>query len=168
MAKRKELNGANLIVRDSDKRILVHRELTRKKFWMLPGGGVERGESPRHAAQSETEEETGIETDEATYRFIGFFIQKPSGTVFLYETNRYSGELITEPNEESSEACFLSLEEIVRQQEEFRTSSLRMILRYLRCVNGVDDIPYEGRLSDPVEFPANLQIAEFSSLVLRV
>ncbi len=168
MERKRELNGANLIVEDGQGRILVHKERTRKNLWMLPGGGVERGEMPEHAAQSETEEETGIITDAATYRDVGWFVQKPSGVVFLFATNRYEGELITEPNDESEDACFLSLNEIVRRQEEFRTSTLRMILRWQRCLHGIDKMPYHGRLSDVVDYPANLDLAQYKSSVLRV
>jgi 8-oxo-dGTP pyrophosphatase MutT (NUDIX family) len=154
-------NGSNLIVVQEDGSILVERERTRLQQWMLPGGGIDRGESPRHAAQAETEEETGIITDEATYRLIGFFIQKPKGVVFLYETTVFSGSLITEPNEEVSEARFMGLREIIERKAEFRTAYLRMILRYIRCKYRVDPIPYEGRLSDIVEFSRNLLELEY-------
>ena len=72
-------NGANLIVLDSEKKILVVRELTRKRLMMLPGGEIERGESPRHAAQEETEEETGLITDGADFRLIGFLFKGQRG-----------------------------------------------------------------------------------------
>jgi len=161
-------NGANLIVLDSAARILVVRERTRKELWMLPGGGVDRGESPRHAAQSETEEEAGIVTDEADFRLIGFFVQKPRGVVFLYETRRFSGEIIVQPNEEVAEVRFMSLEEIMERAEEFRTAYLRMILHYKRCELGIETTPYEGRLSDKVEFPRHLDGAKFKDIVLSV
>lgn len=160
-------NGANLIVLDSESRIAVVRERTRKQLLMLPGGEVERGESPRHAAQEETEEETGLVTDESDFLLIGLFVQRPKGMVVLYETRKFSGKLITEPTEDTSEAFFISFEDVLRRAEEFRTAYLRMILRYMRCVSGIDTIPYEGRLSDVVECPRNLGL-QFSDLVLRV
>lgn len=148
-------NGANLIVVNENEEILVVREKTRKQLLMLPGGTIERGESPGHAAQSETEEESGIITDPEKYRLIGFFVQRPKGVVFLYETTHWSGEINTENSDDTSEAFWISFEDIVRRQEEFRTGYLRMILRYRRCIMGVDRIPYEGRLSDPVEILRN-------------
>lgn len=163
-------NGANLIVLDDRERILVVREKTRKLMWMLPGGTVERGESPRHAAQEETEEETGVVTDETDFRLVGFFIQRPKGVVFLYETRRFSGEITVPPDsEEASEARFMSFEEIVEIGESgFRTAYLRMILRYKRCLLNIDRMPYEGRLSDPVEFPKNLDGDAYANVVISV
>lgn len=160
-------NGANLIVKDDANRILVVREKSRKQLLMLPGGTVERGESPAHAAQSETEEESGIITDPADYLLIAYFVQRPKGVVFLYETSRWHGEVSTEHSDDTSEAFFLSIEEIIERQEEFRTGYLRMILRYYRCKMGIDKTPYEGRLSDVVEFPRNPR-ASFSDVVLSV
>lgn len=161
-------NGSNLIVLDEQERILVVREKTRKRLWMLPGGGIDRGESPRHASQSETEEEAGLITDESNFRLIGHFVQRPKGVVFLYETRQYSGELSLTENDEVSETRFMSFEEIIERQEEFRTGYLRMILRYKRCILGIDKIPYEGRLSDPVEFPKNLDGGNYRDIVLLV
>jgi 8-oxo-dGTP diphosphatase len=165
-------NGANLVVMDEKERILVVREKTVRsesniRRWMLPGGGVERGETPRHAAQSETEEETGILTDEADFRLIAFFAQRPKGAVFLYETERFSGEIRIQESE-VSEARFMSLQEIIEQQSGFGTGYLRMILRYFRCKYGIDPVPFEGRLSDPVEFPRNLKGGHYQEIVLKV
>jgi 8-oxo-dGTP pyrophosphatase MutT (NUDIX family) len=161
-------NGSNLIVVDDQNRILVVRERTRKQLLMLPGGEIERGESPRHAAQEETFEETGLITDEADFRMIGVFVQRPKGVVFLYETFRFTGTLITEPTEDTAEAFWMSQSDIIQRADEFRTAYLRMIIRYLRCVGGIDSIPFEGRLSDTVEYPKGLDGRSFTDLVLRV
>mgnify|MGYP001599185634 CR=1 FL=1 len=170
MEERDLKNGANLIVLDDKGRILVVREKTRLERWLLPGGEVERGESPRHAAQSETEEETGIVTDEAEFALVGIFVQRPKGVVFLYETGKFKGEIFVSPeNMEASEARFMSFEEIFEIGEEgFRTAYLRMILRWRRCRLGIDPTPYEGRLSDKVEFPKHLDGGSFRDAVLVV
>lgn len=164
-------NGANLIVLDEHKRILVVREKTRKQKWMLPGGEVERGESFRHAAQSETEEETGIVTDENEFLLVAIFVQRPKGAVFLYETRRFKGEIIvSEESTEASDVRFMSFEEILKMAEadEFRTGYLRMILQWKRCQLGIDKMPYEGRLSDQVEFPRHLDGSAYADIVLTV
>jgi ADP-ribose pyrophosphatase YjhB (NUDIX family) len=146
-------NGANLIVLDEEERILVVREKTREQKWMLPGGRVDRGEAPRHAAQSETEEETGIITDEADFRLFAILVQRPKGVVFVYETTRYTGDIVVEEdNPESAEACFMSFSEIVSRRREFLLGYFRMILLHQRYKLGEfrNCIPYEGRLSDEV------------------
>lgn len=53
--------GAHVLVADADGRILVVRTTYLGPGWMLPGGRVERSETPHHAAVRETREETGIE-----------------------------------------------------------------------------------------------------------
>ena len=162
-------NGANLIVLDEYERILVVKEKTRKHKWMLPGGEVERGESPRHAAQSETEEETGVVTDEADFLLVGIFVQRPKGLVCLYETRRVkSGIQIPSESTEAEEARYMTFEEILEMGEgAFRTAYLRMILRWKRCQLGIDTIPYEGRLSDKVEFPRHFK-GNYSDVILTV
>lgn len=52
--------GAHLLVTDDEGRILVVRTTYLGPGWMLPGGRVERGETPHGAAVRETREETGI------------------------------------------------------------------------------------------------------------
>jgi ADP-ribose pyrophosphatase YjhB (NUDIX family) len=52
--------GANLLVHDADGRILVVRPIYLPGEWMLPGGRIERDETPHDAAERETREETGI------------------------------------------------------------------------------------------------------------
>lgn len=41
--------------------LLIHR--TDNKYWSIPGGGMEPGESVREAARREVKEETGIDCD---------------------------------------------------------------------------------------------------------
>ncbi len=52
--------GANLLIHDAAGRILVVRPVYLPGEWTLPGGHVERDETPHRAAERETREETGI------------------------------------------------------------------------------------------------------------
>ena len=54
-------------------RILVHRRPSRQLLgglWELPGGKIEAGESPRHAAVREFAEETGLHPPSLTFRGV--------------------------------------------------------------------------------------------------
>lgn len=52
--------GAHLLVTDAEGRILVVRTTYLGAGWTLPGGHVERSETPHAAAERETLEETGL------------------------------------------------------------------------------------------------------------
>lgn len=163
-------NGSFLIITDGggDEVVLVKRK--DGALWELPGGGIDRGELPRHAAQSEAEEESGAVTDEETYQLIAIFAQRPYGVAFLYETKKYKGSIgVSRDNTEVSEARIFPFKEILAMGEAgVRTAALRMILRWKRCKLKMDSIPYEGRLSEPVELPRDLNDHLYSELVLRV
>lgn len=53
--------GAHVYVADADGRVLVVRTTYLGPGWMLPGGRLERGETPHDGAARETLEETGLE-----------------------------------------------------------------------------------------------------------
>ena len=160
-------NGANIIIVNQADEILVVQQNYGNKQWMLPGGTIERGESPRHAAQEEAEEETGIIVDENQMRLIAVLVQRPNGLVCLYETREYQGELVTEPTKEILAVSFMSFQEIVDRGEEFGLGYRRMIIRYKRCLHGLSSIPSEARLSDRVEYPAGLDV-KFAGIILQV
>ena len=49
-----------LLSKEKDRVLLVRHQKSRKTYWLLPGGGVEFGESLRQAAARELLEETGL------------------------------------------------------------------------------------------------------------
>lgn len=57
-------DGASIAVLAQNKVLLVRRKRAPLAgLWSLPGGKIERGESPREAARRELLEETGMEAD---------------------------------------------------------------------------------------------------------
>ena len=84
--------GVRVIVMDDDNRILmVKHEHPERTVWMVPGGGIEEGESSAQAAVREVREETGLqvettgliwhveEVSERGQRFVNFFRAKVTG-----------------------------------------------------------------------------------------
>ena len=53
------LTGCRIVARDDEGRVLLVRHSYGTRRWMLPGGGVGRGEDPIAAALRELREETG-------------------------------------------------------------------------------------------------------------
>jgi ADP-ribose pyrophosphatase YjhB (NUDIX family) len=54
--------AVSVVIPDGQDRILLIRR-TDNKYWSIPGGGIEPGESVREAARREVEEETGIDCE---------------------------------------------------------------------------------------------------------
>lgn len=66
---------ARAVVFDHTNRVLLVRGVGRNsgRQWYFPGGAVERGESPAHAALREVIEETSVVCDPATVVDLGMF-----------------------------------------------------------------------------------------------
>ena len=84
--------GVRVIVLDEENRILmVKHDHPERTVWMVPGGGIEEGESSAQAAVREVLEETGLEVaisgliwhveevSERGQRFVNFFRAKVTG-----------------------------------------------------------------------------------------
>ncbi len=56
-----DIRGVRVIVLNKQHQILLVRHTYAPFIWMLPGGGIEKGESSLHAAVREVYEECGIE-----------------------------------------------------------------------------------------------------------
>ena len=57
---RVQLTGSRVLAFDENGRLLLIRHSYGSGSWMLPGGGIARGEDPLAAAQRELAEETGL------------------------------------------------------------------------------------------------------------
>jgi 8-oxo-dGTP diphosphatase len=49
------------ILVDDGKLLTIKRNKTSQEYWVLPGGGIEKGETPEQALVREVKEETGID-----------------------------------------------------------------------------------------------------------
>jgi 8-oxo-dGTP diphosphatase len=83
--------GAHVLVRDDHGRILVVRTTYLGPGWMLPGGRVERTETPHAAARRETREETGIEV--RVDRLVLVDAHRRQNVSFIYAATAVGGEL---------------------------------------------------------------------------
>lgn len=86
--------GVRVIVQNNnDEILLVKQEHPERSVWMVPGGGIEDGESSIEAAIREVKEETGLdieiermlwfveETGERGQRFVNFFLAKATEAI---------------------------------------------------------------------------------------
>ena len=81
------IGGVRVVILDNRNRMLmVKQEHEDREIWMVPGGGIEEGESSADAAVREIKEETGLdievgkliwhveEVSERGQRFVNFFM----------------------------------------------------------------------------------------------
>lgn len=120
--------GAHVLVRDDAGRYLVVRTTYLGPGWMLPGGRVERSETPHAAAVRETREETGIEV--RVERLVLVDAHRRRNVSFVFAATAVGGALAPQFGE-IAEVGWLGREEIA-------ASSWRLdrLLNYLDEVDG--------------------------------
>ena len=74
--------SCGVVITDGTQLVLGH--VTRGKWWDLPKGGMNPGESFLEAAVRELEEETGLVADAVALSPLGVFNYKPKKTLVLY------------------------------------------------------------------------------------
>jgi ADP-ribose pyrophosphatase YjhB (NUDIX family) len=101
--------GAHVLATDDAGRILVVKTTYLGPGWMLPGGRIERGETPHGAAGRETREETGL--DVRVDRLLLVDARKGRDVSFVFGGEVIGGEM--EPQlGEISEVGWLERSEI--------------------------------------------------------
>ena len=105
------------IVREGDTILLVRHEKAGQTYWLLPGGGVDFGESLVEALQREMREETGLEVDVGELVLVNDSIS-PDGNrhivnlCFLAEVRH--GKLTLGAEDRLAEVRYVELDEIAK------------------------------------------------------
>ena len=86
------IEGAHVLAVDAEGRILVVRTTYLGPGWMLPGGRVERTETPHEAAVRETLEETGIRV--TLDRLLLIDAHRPRDVSFVFAGRVVGGDLV--------------------------------------------------------------------------
>lgn len=117
---------ATVIYRRDDEILFVRK---RKSKWNLPGGRVERGESPMQAALREMQEETGLEFN--SLKYVSRY-QENAVVHFLFEARRTLAKKPRLRNE--IDACrWLSVKQMGKRKVR---GPIRALLR--RCGSDLD------------------------------
>jgi ADP-ribose pyrophosphatase YjhB (NUDIX family) len=109
--------GAHVLVTDAEGRVLVVRTTYLGPGWMLPGGRIERDETPHAGAQRETREETGL--DVAIDRLVLVDARRGRDVSFVFAGHVTGGELRPQFGE-IAEAGWVARDEIARTSEPLR------------------------------------------------
>ncbi len=101
--------GARVMVIDEKDRVLLVRH-TYMPGWFLPGGGVDRGETMRAAAERELREEVGVtpKDDLAFFGLYANFAEYKSDHVSLFTLRAF--EMQARPNREIAEFGFFAVD----------------------------------------------------------
>jgi ADP-ribose pyrophosphatase YjhB (NUDIX family) len=87
----RRIEGAHVLATDDEGRILAVRTTYLGPGWMLPGGRVERSETPHAAAVRETREETGLHV--RLDRLVLIDAHRARDTSFVFRGTVTGGEL---------------------------------------------------------------------------
>ncbi|MCI8647447.1 MAG: NUDIX hydrolase [Firmicutes bacterium] len=100
------IGGVRVILLDNENRLLMVKQSHKERdVWMVPGGGVEEGETSREAGVREMLEETGLKVKmgkliwhveevsaERGQRFVNFFLAEPEGGTLQLGSDPELGE----------------------------------------------------------------------------
>jgi ADP-ribose pyrophosphatase YjhB (NUDIX family) len=109
--------GAHVYATDAEGRVLVVRTTYLGPGWMLPGGRIERGETPHDGAARETREETGMEV--AIDRLLLVDARHGRDVSFIFAGHVVGGALDPQFGE-IAEAGWVDRDEITRSSEPLR------------------------------------------------
>jgi len=126
--------GAHVIAEDEEGRLLVVRTTYMGREWMLPGGRVERGETPHQAAARETREETGLRVTIERLRLVD--AHHPRDVSFVF-AGRVTGGTLDPQLGEIAEVGWLSRAEIAET-----SPRLHRLLEFIDEAG--DDVAYSG------------------------
>jgi 8-oxo-dGTP diphosphatase len=90
-------------------KILLVRQAYGERYWSLPGGKMELGESIDEAAVREVREETGLEV--RVTRVIGLYSKPAEGGLAITFEGRVIGGTL-QPANEISECCYVSPDQL--------------------------------------------------------
>lgn len=92
--------AALVLIRDGESVLLVKQSYD-DRYWSLPGGGMEPGESVDQAAIREVREETGLEV--RLKRVVGIYSKpRENGLAITFEGEVIGGDLLQVTNETSA------------------------------------------------------------------
>lgn len=109
--------GAHVYVTDARGRVLVVRTTYLGPGWMLPGGRLERGETPHDGAARETLEETGLEV--VVDRLVLVDARRGRDVSFVFAGHMTGGTLAPQFGE-IAEAGWVDRAEIAASSEPLR------------------------------------------------
>lgn len=129
----KDSHGVRLIIVD-ERRVLLVSHWYAPWAWTLPGGGVNKGETPEEAAMREGLEETGLKINSIAGE-IGTYTGKLGKTdrVTFYYTGDFEGSIAMRPNLEIMARSWFDIDNL---PEELSPGNRRRVEAYRDGIRG--------------------------------
>lgn len=117
--------GVFALIKNSEGKILLVKDVTREQKWTLPGGGPDLGELMPDALKREVFEETTLGV--TIGQLLGVFSQKKTpGIALLFGAHIVSGEAKAD-GVETSTCDYFTEEEIILMKDEIKLAQFSMI-----------------------------------------
>ncbi len=123
------MSGARIILLQED-RVLLVNHYHAPWVWTLPGGGIEKDESPEAAAIREVKEETGLDLLSMTK--IGAFLNTRKGETHVFYSTRFEGVISPTVKFEIMECKWFPLDQL---PEEFFEIDRAHVENYLNLTS---------------------------------
>ena len=116
---KKERHTAHIILKEDNKYLLVQEAIGGiRGLWGLPGGGIDKGETPELAAKREVQEETGFNVE--LLKSLGKLNDKKRRNIrHIFLAKIIDGQLRIDKSEHM-DAKWMTLEEIMSLEDKLR------------------------------------------------
>ena len=132
---RTEITSRGIIIKDG-KILLMHRRKNGQEYFVLPGGGIEDGETPKEAVHREVFEETGLKILKVNSEFSFLDVNGKKCHVFYLEIEEGKPTLIGEEKEINNELDWYNPEwfdiSIIKQPNVYPVSARQRLLKDLK------------------------------------
>tara|TARA_Y100000296_G_C4985030_1_gene162579 strand:- start:46 stop:465 length:420 start_codon:yes stop_codon:yes gene_type:complete len=119
--------GANIILVDNGKILLLLRAGGWKTgSWGPPGGGSDKGETPKQTAVRETFEESGLRTKPEDLELLIQRTKHDYGMIYFYITDKFSGKEV-KLSHEHSDFVWVDIKKIDELDTTFQPEELALI-----------------------------------------
>lgn len=123
------------IIINNDKILLMHRRKNGEEYFVLPGGGVEEGETPEEAVKREVYEETGLNSKDIKTAFDVIDADNKLIHLFYIEVGSGTPELTGEEKDKNCENDWYNPEwfslSILKKPNVYPAQAIDLLRKYL-------------------------------------
>ncbi len=123
------------IIINNDKILLMHRRKNGEEYFVLPGGGIEEGETPEEAVKREVYEETGLNSKDIKTAFDVIDADNKLIHLFYIEVGSGTPELTGEEKDKNSENDWYNPEwfslSVLKKPNVYPAQAIDLLRKYL-------------------------------------